>query len=138
MNKTIANKLNLYFGIILVIVFLYTGYYMREYLKPQYLDSLHIRMEYRANHIYILLIAIINIVLSNNVISNKNLIYKILGFLITILPIVAGILAIIAFLQEHTGDLNQRLITFLTIVLIFISAVLFLLNSFLISKQNKS
>ena len=55
-------QLNLVFGLTLFVGFLVTGYYLQEFFKPEHLDDHVMRMQIRANHIYILLISLLNIV----------------------------------------------------------------------------
>jgi hypothetical protein len=51
-----------------------------------------------------------------------------------ILIILAGILSIFAFVYEHTGDLNNRVLTFFTVVL-SLASVGFLILSELLNRK---
>jgi hypothetical protein len=130
-------KINLLFGLILFVVFLITGYYLEAYFKPQHIDNLVIRMEIRANHIYILLISLLNIIsFKCNLTTGK----KLTGFLEPIfrmLLIAAGVTAIIAFLYDHHGNLIGRNITLTTMIFSISSIAIFLTNEIIYLNRKK-
>lgn len=116
--------INLIFGVLLLIVFLITGWYMKEVLKSEHLLDSTVRMELRANHIYILFISLLNI-LSFKVNLSESTISKYCNFIFRFLLVFAGLLAIAAFIYEHSGILEERIITFYQILfsLVAIGAV---------------
>ena len=131
MKKESINKINLFFGLLLFVVFLMTGYYMKEYFKPEHLNDLEQRLQIRSNHIYILFISLLNIALSmcrfNN--TDKLTSYLDLGF--RMLMILAGIVAFLAFCFEHTGEIGNRKLTLVTVILSLSSIGLLLLTEFI-------
>ena len=131
-------QLNLIFGLTLFIGFLATGYYMQEFFKPEHLDNYVMRMQIRANHIYILLIALLNIVSSKCNLKSGRKSSKYLEFWFRILLIISGLLAVVAFVKDHTGDLNQRSWTFYAILLSLSSVGLFLINEIINTSQKKN
>jgi len=116
--------INLIFGAFLMIVFLITGWYMKEILRSEHLLDSTIRMELRANHIYILFISLLNI-LSFKVKLSESIISKYCNITFRFLLVFAGLLAIAAFIYDHSGILEERIITFYQIIfsLVAIGAV---------------
>lgn len=121
-------RINLIFGLLLFIVFLGTGYYMAEYFRPEHMDNLVMRMQIRANHIYILFIALLNIVAYRSNFSSNHKKTNVLEIVFRLFLILSGIFAVIAFLKEHTGDLSVRTWTLLTVILSVTAIGLLLLN----------
>ncbi|MGV6831406.1 MAG: hypothetical protein ACWA5P_07590 [bacterium] len=119
-------EINLYFGLMLFIGFLVTGYYMKTYFKPEFLDNHVIRMQIRANHIYILFISLLNVISYTSQIKRK---YLELTFRLCL--IVAGILAVVAFLVEHSGNLNDRSWTLFSVILSVVAIGFILFNELL-------
>ena len=128
-------KANLYFGLVLFIGFLVTGYYMKEYFKPEHLDNHVVRMQIRANHIYILFVSLLNVVSFKCELRMKSL-----DILFRTLILTAGVIAVIAFLKEHTGDLSVRSWTLLAVILSVASVGILLVNELLnrVSKKNRN
>ena len=124
-------KANLYFGLVLFIGFLVTGYYMKEYFKPEHLDNHVVRMQIRANHIYILFVSLLNVVSFKCELRMKSL-----DILFRTLILTAGVIAVIAFLKEHTGDLSVRSWTLLAVILSVASVGILLVHE-LLNKVNK-
>ncbi|PSJ81175.1 hypothetical protein [Neisseria iguanae] len=54
-------KLSFYSGLAFLLLFLCSGYYLLNTVLPQFETYSYIRMQNRANHIYLLLIALLNI-----------------------------------------------------------------------------
>ena len=130
-------KINLYFGLILFVGFLATGYYMNEYFKPENLNNLVMRMQIRANHIYILFASLLNILSFKIELKTDFKVSKYLNTLFRILMIVAGITLVIAFFREHTGNLNTRSWTLFGVITFVVSVGLVLTNELiqLLSKK---
>lgn len=124
-------KLNLYFGLLLFMVFLITGYYMSNYFTPEHMDNLVMRMQIRASHIYILFISLLNIFAFKFDLKWHTKLSNALDILFRTLIIVSGIVAVFAFLKEHTGDLNKRSLTLYAVILSVTSVGLVLLNEFI-------
>ncbi|MEQ6121509.1 hypothetical protein [Reichenbachiella sp. MALMAid0571] len=116
--------INLIFGVSLLIVFLITGWYMKEVLKSEHLLDSTVRMELRANHIYILFISLLNM-LSFKVNLSESTISKYCNLIFRFLLVFAGLLAIAAFIYDHSGILEERINTFYQILfsLVAIGAV---------------
>jgi 4-hydroxybenzoate polyprenyltransferase len=127
---------NLYFGLILLIVFFASGYYLKEYFKPQNINHLSLRMEIRANHIYILFISLLNIISYKSELSKgKNwTVYLDISF--RLLLMFSGLIAIYAFLFDHNGDLIGRKATLSSVVLSLSSIVVFLANELIYNIEN--
>ncbi|WP_160114587.1 hypothetical protein [Aquimarina sp. AU474] len=121
-------KINLYFGLTLFIGFLATGYYMAEYFKPEHLDNHVMRMQIRANHIYILFISLLNVVSFKCDLKINHKLSKYLDTLFRIFILIAGIVAVVAFLKEHTGNLGVRSWTLSAVTLSVVSVGLVLIN----------
>lgn len=129
------NKINLFFGFLLFVVFLITGYYMKEYFKPAHLNDFEQRLQIRSNHIYILFVSLLNIAISICRFdkTRKVISYLDLGF--RILIIIAGLAAFLAFCFEHTGEISNRKLTLVTVILSLSSIVLLLLTEILNRKK---
>ncbi len=121
-------KINLYFGLALFVGFLATGYYMAEYFKPEHLDNHVMRMQIRANHIYILFISLLNIVSFKCDLKMNHKLSKHLNILFRMLMLIAGIIAVVAFLKEHTGNLGVRSWTLSAVILSVVSVGIVLIN----------
>jgi peptidoglycan/LPS O-acetylase OafA/YrhL len=59
-------KLHLGMGLVAVAVFLATGLYMKTLFPELYGSNESIRYQFRANHVYILMAALINLVVARN------------------------------------------------------------------------
>ena len=125
-------KTNLFFGLLLFLVFLATGYYMMQYFKPEHLDNHVMRMQIRANHIYILFIALLNVIAFKCELKMKHTMSKYLDSIFRMLLLLAGIISVVAFLKEHTGNLGVRSWTLSTVIL-SVTAVGFLLTNELLA-----
>lgn len=119
-------KLNLYFGLFLLAVFLFTGYYMVNTILPQYGTDAYVRMANRADHVYMMFIAILNIVFYKCTFSNCN---KLLETSSRILLTVAGTCSAIGFFIERFASLDERIISPSAVGLAFFAMVLFGIDS---------
>lgn len=133
-------KINLYFGLTLFIGFLITGYFMKTYFRPEFFDNHVVRMQIRSNHIYILFISLLNVVAFKCDLRLDHRSSRFLDSLSRLLLIASGILAVFAFLNEHTGDLSVRTLTLFTVILSVASVGMLLLNEliYLIKKKKDS
>jgi len=123
------------------VIFLLTGYYLEIYFKPEHLDNLTLRMEIRANHIYILFISFLNILAykCNFTEIKKKVIYLEISF--RILLITSGVMALYAFIYDHNGDLTGRNVTLTAVILSLLAVVIFLANELIhhtLKKQYES
>ena len=99
------NRINLITGILLLIIFAATGQYMQHVLKPQHLADLTFRMEVRANHIYILFAAVLNLVAYRLPVVEgpaRN-VFRITGFLIFL----GGCISVPAFFFDPVERLKK-------------------------------
>lgn len=130
-------KLNLFFGLILLVSFLFSGYYMSEYFTPQNMDNIVQRTQIRSNHIYMLLISLLNIVSSRIEFSQGSKASAWMHVTFSLLLVSAGLLALPAFWYEHTGDIDNRILTFFSIVIAFSAVAIFLLNELIALRSQK-
>jgi hypothetical protein len=63
-NKLTLPRFHFWTGLVTVVIFLYTGMYLRLTYRDWAGVNLVVRHQYRANHIYILLVGLINLALS--------------------------------------------------------------------------
>jgi len=131
-------QINIVFGLALFVGFLATGFYLKEFFKPEHLDNHVMRMQIRANHIYILLISLLNIVSFKCDLKSNSTFSKYLDYGFRTLLILSGILALVAFFKEHTGDLNERSWTLSTMIFALSAIGLLLINEVITLRQNKS
>jgi len=101
---------------------------MEVYFKPQHIDNLTLRMEVRANHIYILFVSLLNIISFKCIFDaiKKWSTYLEISFRMSL--IASGIMALYAFRYNHHGDLTGRNET-LTAVVLSLSAMAFFLTN---------
>ena len=123
-------KLNLYAGYLFFIFFIFSGIYLIANVKDVNDDYIH--MSGRANHIYLLLITLLNIVYGNIHMSSS-----LLSLIIRLLILISGIFAAIGFFKETGSSLENRKNIPISIGLAFLSVVLFILNQKYITKKSK-
>ena len=128
MIKDLPNVFNLIFGILLFIAFLITGYYMNAFFKPEHLNDFEQRLQIRSNHIYILFIALLNITLSMCRNKKVNKLISYLDLSARAVIALAGIVALFAFCFEHTGEISDRTLTLIAVILSLTSIGLLLLT----------
>ena len=131
-------NINLLFGLILFIGFLISGWYMENVFVPENLTNLTARMELRANHIYIVLLSFINI-LSFKIELSKSRLSRLCDTTFRVLLLISGLITAIAFLNEHTGDLNERIFEFYIVLSALIAVSIVLLNeiwTFIINRKS--
>lgn len=116
-------------------MFLITGYYIKQYFKPQNINDLTTRMQIRSSHVYILFVALLNMLAYTCTLTSTKLsVYIDYTFRITLLS--AGIVSFFAFLYEHNGNLEERNATLLMIILSLTSVLLLVANElFSLSKK---
>jgi len=131
-------KANLIIGILLFIGFIISGQYMKHSFVPEHIDELTIRMQIRSNHIYLLFIALLNLLSFKCVLSAGHKVLSYIEIAFRCCLIIAGAFAILGFIFEHTGDLDIRIFTFITIVLSLTSIGLVILNELISLKMKRS
>ena len=109
---------------------------MKEYFKPEHLNDLEQRLQIRSNHIYILFISLLNITLSMCRFNNTDKLTSYLDLCFRILIMLAGIVAFLAFCFEHSGEIGNRKLTLVTVILSLSSIGLLLLTEF-INREEK-
>lgn len=131
-------RVNLFFGLSLFIIFLITGYYMKEYFKPNHYEDILMRLQIRSNHIYVLFVSLLNILSFKTVLKNTDTLSRIFDFSIRVLLISSGIMSLFAFVNEHDGQISNRILTLITVVLSLTSIGLFLVNELINLVRKKS
>ncbi len=126
-------KINLYFGVLMFVVFLYTGYYMVSKIVPHYESNQYLRMANRANHIYMLFIALLNIMIYG---YNFRQGPKRLENVIRILLLLAGIFSAIGFFLESLVSLSERMIVPNAVGFAFFSFLLLGIYEFIGYRRN--
>ena len=103
-------KIHLYFGIFIVIVFLFTGQYLKyTFHHTKDLDLMN-RALFRAGHLYILLFGLINASLGTHLKLSKLKLIKLVQQLGSIVIFIASFLVVYGFFKElPTTDINRRI-----------------------------
>lgn len=119
-------KINTVIGITLLVGFLISGMYMALVSRKVHNSELNVRMEIRANHIYLLFTALLNLLLSRATKLNTHYVkvywpQTVCGLLLA----VAGLLSVLAFLMENNGNLQQRWFSFFSVLCSLIGVLLF-------------
>jgi hypothetical protein len=105
--KPLANKIHLLTGALAFLIFLFTGYYMR-YRIPHLVQSTdRMRFSMRGNHIYILLLALLNLSLGAYLKASAVSWRAILQRLGSGLILVGTGLVIFAFFRESKEGLDR-------------------------------
>ena len=124
------NRLHQIIGIFTLFVFLGTGAYMRFSFPELYGDNESIRYLYRANHIYILCAALVNLVLGSYFEVRSEVWVKRLQTAGSLLLVLAPVLLVLAFFWEPPKAVPERPMTFLGIQALFAGAMLHLPAAF--------
>ena len=95
------------------------------------------RAQIRSNHIYVLLIASLNIISFKIKIDQNIKAKKIIDTIWRTSLIIAGIFFVLGFFMEHTGEISKRGLTLIGTIFTLISVGFFLLNE-TISQLKKS
>lgn len=104
----IINILHTGVGLIFLIIFLATGQYMGASFPDLYDGNEVVRVLYRANHIYILMAAMLNVTLGIYLIQHHKQDRKIIQWLASILILISPILFLSGFFYEsHSVDLDR-------------------------------
>lgn len=125
------NRLHLTVGLLTVALFLYTGVYMQTGFPELYLADETIRYQYRANHIYLLLAGLLNIVMGIYLSPNANKWGAFLQRLGSLPMILAPLLLIYAFFYEAPQGMPERSYTFFGVVCLLAGTLCHLLQPLL-------
>lgn len=118
------NILHTAMGTVCLVIFFITGQYMESIFPAAYQDNEMIRVLYRANHIYILMSALVNLVLGIYLLQHSFKARKVIQWIASGLILVAPVLFVLAFFLESTAvDLN-RPFTFWAVVILFSGVML--------------
>jgi hypothetical protein len=116
-------KWHLSTGIFFLVLFLLSGLYMKFNFPAAYADNDLIRMMYRANHIYLLMAALINLLFGHLTFVQSDSRARLIQTVASVLLIIAPFLLLLAFLYEPQRAAFNRYFTFFGI-LCLLSAVL--------------
>lgn len=122
--------LNFYAGMIFLLVFFVSGWVLLNDIASVYADNAYVRMANRANHIYLFLITVLNMILTQDKWINRS--YELLTRMILLL---AGVLASVGFFIEQHHTITQRMLTPTAIGLVFVFLLLFAGNQYRVKKQ---
>ena len=121
--KTI-NMIHTVTGFLFLLIFLATGQYMASLFPGLYEGNGVIRVLYRANHIYLLLAALINLVLGIYLIQHVKNDRKYLQWFASILIVISPVLLLYGFFYESTSTELERPATFWGVVLMLSGVLL--------------
>lgn len=110
-------KLHTIVGVITVLIFLATGVYMSVNFPDIYSSNEIIRYQFRTNHIYILMIGLVNLVAGLYVRPDYKNFRAIVSYLSSFILCTATLLLIIAFFTEPVQGLPIRPFSFYGIIL---------------------
>ncbi len=118
-----TKSVHLAVGIFVVAVFLLTGYHMRFHIHHLMEADDRFRFSLRGNHVYILLLALLNLSLGSYLKVSQIIWRAYLQLVGSLMILSATGLVIIAFFFENKANL-ERPFTLLTIILALIGTVL--------------
>jgi hypothetical protein len=125
------NRLHLAVGLTTVAIFLYTGVYMQTGFPDLYLADEAIRYQYRANHIYLLLAGLLNIVMGIYLARQANPWRRFLQHLGSVALLLGPLLLIYAFFYEAPLGTPERVVTFFGVVCLLAGTLCHLLQPLL-------
>ncbi|WP_246048829.1 hypothetical protein [Leptospira sarikeiensis] len=111
---------------------------MKNIFRPEHLNDLAARMEIRANHIYILFISLLNIIGFTVDIQTQSSWLSRIDKGSRLLLIASGILSLFAFVIEHSGTLQNRSLTFYSVVTSLAGVVLLTFSYILSARINRT
>ena len=115
-------------GLATLAVFLGTGVYMRTHFPGIYRSDAGIRMMFRANHVYILLTALLNLGLGSYVVLYAQRWRRALQWAGSGLVLIATPVLIAAFFYEPVRGSWQRPMTLHSVVLLLVGTLLHLIS----------
>jgi hypothetical protein len=123
-------------GIAALIIFILTGLYLRFNIPHIDIANEKLRMMFRANHIYIMFAAALNIGLGSYLCLNSRQWRKIFQLIGSALIMLATLALITAFFLEPARGSLQRPITGYSLFAVFLGAVLHLLGGAKLIKRS--
>lgn len=134
-------KINLIFGLILLVLFVLSGQYMQHFFKPSFENELVMRMQIRASHIYLVFVAALNVMSFRVHLNDHSIIFQGLDVLFRSALILSGVLVFVSFWFEHTGDLVERKFTVYAVEVFLVGMVTMVFSMILekwVVKQQKN
>lgn len=131
-------RFHLFFGIMVVVIFILTGQYMHhkyEHLKDMELMN---RVLFRTGHLYILLFGLLNVGLGSYFKFSKNSLIRKLQFLGSVAIVVASCLVIFSFFTELPTHTIERPIARFSLYLVFFGISTHGLLALFFEKEMKS
>ena len=123
------------FGILTLFIFLLSGIYMKSNFPEIYAENESIRYQYRANHIYILLTGLINLMSGLYPWPIYNGWRKWISRSSSLLIIISPLLLIAAFFIEPGKGLASRPLTATSLKILLIGCILAQIPAFKFKKQ---
>ncbi len=121
MNHT---SLHIAVGVITVLIFLGSGIYMKMHFPDLYASNEIIRYQYRANHVYILMSGLINLMAGLNVQPNYTGWRILIARGSTTLLLIAPLILTAAFLLEPIQGAPEKPVTFLGVLFLLAGVLL--------------
>ena len=131
-------KIHLVTGFVFLILFLATGKYMQMNFPDIYQDSEVMRFMYRANHIYILMAALMNLILGSYLVVSGKPRVKFVQYIASIILIMATCLLFTAFWVEPARLSEERDFTFYGVVLMFGSVMFHIIAGLMLNTARKT
>lgn len=110
-------------GLVVVLLFLLTGLYMRFRFPDLYASDEVVRYLFRANHVYILLSGLLNIGVGTYLVLHTQPWKRTLQFVGSALLIVASVVLLAAFFYEPPRAAPERLLTLIGIVCMLLGTI---------------
>lgn len=123
-----ANRIHLAFGLAVVVVFLYTGFYMQTNFPALYRDNEAIRYMYRAGHIYILFSGLLNIIIGIYLLPGSGQWKANLQGIGSFLLLVGPLLLIFAFFYEPPSGSPERVFTLAGVLFLMLGTICHMFN----------
>jgi len=124
-------RLHLIVGVIFLVVFWFTGAFLKFVVWDTMADDDLLRVAYRTSHVYILMAALVNIATSTNLLANNTKQSHILQCLGSLLLIVAPLLLTYAFFVESKLEVEVSGFTFLAIVGLAVGVILHAVSAYM-------
>jgi hypothetical protein len=123
-----TRTVHLVVGLFVIAVFLLTGYYMRFHIHHLMEANDRLRFSLRGNHIYILLLGLLNLSLGAYLKVSQMIWRAYLQLVGSLMILTATGLVIVAFFFENKESL-ERPLTLLTMILALIGSVLHVISN---------
>lgn len=132
-------KVNLIVGLLLLLLFILSGQYMKHVFLPENTDELVMRMQIRASHIYIPFLAALN-VLAVGVpkADRESKLHRVLELIFGITLIASAVFALLSFWHEHTGDIHDRGFTKWMVIMMLVGMGAYVLSKIFKIGQSKT